>query len=311
MSHVYLATKTKDAINAQMKSDGGARFRHFEGQIIPTLGDAFDSGNDKFRSHMGASLIADDCDRKIWYGWKWATHIPHEGRQLRLFNRGHLEEGRVIAQLNAIGATVWQQDENGKQFRISEYNGHFGGSGDGVGKDIPDLPQGMPFVLEIKTHNDKNFKLMVKSGVRLAKPMHYGQMQVYMRKMNLEVALYFAVNKNDDEIYLEIVPLDTNVGDFYLTRAGAILIHSEPPKKIGNSAASFKCKWCDHIPVCHLGKLPEMNCRSCFYSRPIREDNNNGEWECVNTSCTNSGRERVILGKAKQLEGCEHYERGY
>ena len=40
---------------------------------------------------------------------------------LRLFNRGHIEEARFIAMLLTIGMPVYQQDAEGKQFRI-----HFG-----------------------------------------------------------------------------------------------------------------------------------------------------------------------------------------
>lgn len=293
---IHFATKTFDAINASLEKDQGASYRTFLGQVIPHIGDAY-RGQDKnpFRLHMGASGIGKDCARAIWYSFRWFTRPHFEGRIIRLFNRGHLEEARFIALLLSIGIQVYQQDENGKQFRISDAGGHFGGSGDGVGVGIPDIPEGMACLLEFKTHGDKSFVDLVKQGVQASKFEHYVQMNTYMRKMNLVVALYGAVNKNTDEIYLEIVPIDTIVGDQFVDRAKQLVFMPQPPKKLNDSPGWFACKYCDHKPVCHLGKEPERNCRTCWYSHP-HED---GTWHCHNV-----GAEELLLTEEMQLEGC-------
>ena len=218
MPNVILATHTVAKIDAMVKADQGSAFREWLGKVIGHIGDAYRTGNEGHRSHMGASLIGGECARAVWYNFRWATKSNFEGRLLRLFNRGHLEEARFIAMLLMIGCDIYQQDENGNQFRISHAEGHFGGSGDGVAVGIPDLPPGTAALTEFKTHNDKSFTELKAKGVRDAKFEHYVQMNVYMRKMGLAVALYLAVNKNTDELYGEIIPLDSAVADQFLDR---------------------------------------------------------------------------------------------
>lgn len=313
---VQLATKTLEAFNAALTADQGNAFRHWLGRVVPHIGDAYRQDSDAFRSHMGASTIGRECARELWYSFRWATAKRFDGRMLRLFNRGHMEEARFIALLLTIGCAVIQQDENGRQFRIEEFGGHYGGSGDGMADGIPDLPAGVRALTEFKTHNDKSFKKLKEAGVREAKFEHFVQMQQYMRKMGLVVAVYFAVNKNDDELYAEIVPLDVNIADRYIHRAIEIIPLQQPPNKLSQSAGWFGCKFCDHRPVCHLGAPPERNCRTCEHSVP-RPD---GKWWCENRErqtlmlfeadraarpdvCDDSERD-YSLSKRRQLSGC-------
>ena len=44
------------------------------------------------RAHLGASMIGRECNRALWYGFRWATVPNFPGRVLRLFKRGHDEE---------------------------------------------------------------------------------------------------------------------------------------------------------------------------------------------------------------------------
>lgn len=296
MAHVTLATQTLAKIDAMVHADQGAKFRGFLGQVIPHIGDAYRTDEDGHRSHMGASLIGGECARAIWYNFHWATKSNFGGRLLRLFNRGHLEEARFIAMLLMIGAEVYQQDANGKQYRISHAEGHFGGSGDGVAIGLPDLPPGTPALTEFKTHNDKSFKALKASGVREAKFEHYVQMQTYMRKMGLAVALYLAVNKNDDDLYGEIVTLDTATADQFLDRAEKLVWMPNPPSKLNESPGFFLCRFCDHRPVCHLKASPDRNCRTCEHSSPVA----NAEWNCAHYGTT--------VSKETQLAACNNYQ---
>lgn len=293
------ATKTLKSIEQTIANDQGASFRTHLKNVLPHIGDAYRGAEDNpFRSHLGASVIGNECGRAVWYGFRWATKPKFGGRLLRLFNRGHLEEGRVIASLLCIGVQIYQQDENGKQFRISDVGGHFGGSGDGVAIGIPDLPDGTPCLLEFKTHNDKSFKKMVAEGVRSSKFEHYVQMNVYMRKMGIPVALYCAVNKNDDDYHMEIVHLDPIIADQFIDRARTIIMMTEAPTKVNNSPGWFACSWCDHKPICHLGALPEKTCRSCTYADAALD----GAWQCRKISNGNP-----VLTTEQQLKACDHY----
>lgn len=314
---IYIANKTLAAIERSLYKDQGASFRKWEGRVLPHIGDAYNDKEEDFRSHMGASLIGGDCARAVWYGWRWATKKRFGGRMLRLFNRGHLEEGRFIALLLMIGARVIQQDENGNQFRISGAGGHFGGSGDGKAVNLPDVAPGQTVLLEFKTHGEKSFAKLAGpgwskylediyagrqgmfngEGVKAAKPQHYVQMQVYMQKMGVPVTLYAAVNKNTDEIYMEMVLLDSETADAYLDLSDKLVAMPKPPAKLrGASPGYYKCKMCDHKGVCFGTSAPAKNCRTCEFASPVM---NNGEWKCQ--------RDGSILSKEKQLVGCENY----
>jgi hypothetical protein len=300
MAQVVRATEVENAIEEAIAKDQGRAFRRFLGQVIMNSPDAFRDEEDGFRSHMGASIMGGKCGRAIWYNFHWATKPNFPGRVLRLFNRGHLEEPRLIASLMCIGATIFQVDANGKQYRISGSGGHYGGSGDGIGTNIIGLQPGMYCVLEFKTHNDASFKTLVKEGVRSAKFEHFVQMQQYMRKMGLTVALYMAVNKNDDSIYAEWVMLEYETADTFIDRADKIVWLKRAPDRIGSppSPGNWDCKWCDHKPVCFLKVKPAMNCRTCAHSNAV--DGGEAIWVC--------NKYHVHLSKAQQEVGCTSYE---
>lgn len=298
----YLAEKTLTLIDQALEADQGNKYRRFLEQVVPHIGDAYREDDMPFRAHLGASGLGKECPREIWYGFRWATVPKFEGRILRLFNRGHLEEARFIALLLMIGVQVYQQDENGKQFRITGAEGHLGGSGDGILVGLPDLPPGTPALGEFKTHNDKSFNSLVSKGVKESKHEHYVQMQLYMRKMGLAHAFYFATNKNDDALHAEIVPLDIETADMYLARGEKIVWLETPPKKISETSSWWQCKFCDHKPVCHLNADPHKNCRTCRYGKPSSAK----VWKCTNFESDKHGD----LTVQQQFEGCKKYTRG-
>ena len=82
--------------------------------------------DDGHRTHLGASLIGDECKRKLWYVFRWVKQEKFEGRVLRLFNRGHKEEDRFIEWLEGIGVQVWADDlTNNKLFYVEEDSSYF------------------------------------------------------------------------------------------------------------------------------------------------------------------------------------------
>lgn len=310
-----IAVRTLLAIEDAIQKDQGASFRVWLGKVLPHIGDAYRGGDDGFRGHLGASILGEECARKLWYGFRWVHKSVFEARTLRLFNRGHLEEGRFIAILLAAGIQVWQQDSNQKQFRISELGGHLGGSLDGIALGIPDIPSGEQALVEFKTHNDKSFKSLVKDGLRSSKPMHYVQKQIYMRKKGLRYGLYMAVNKNDDSLYAEIIELDETIADKYLERGRRIImLRSEPDRMSGASPSFYLCKFCDYNEICYRVEKPVHNCRTCAYSVAVED----GTWICNSTRRRAEemfrdspeefkAGETMILSMERQTLGCQTY----
>lgn len=298
MSKLNVAVKTLAAIEAAIDKDQGARFRSLLRTTMPLAEDAYRGVEDDFRSHLGASMIGRPCAREIWYGWRWTTARKFEARMLRLFNRGHLEEARFVALLLMIDVQVWQYDENGKQFRITGHSGHYGGGLDAVVRGIPDMPS-VNMLAEFKTHNDNSFTKVKKEGVRNSKVEHFAQMQQYMGANKLEWAIYFAVNKDTDEIYAELVPYDAENDKRFYDRASAIINSVAPPVRINNSPGWYQCKFCDQSPVCHGAAVPARNCRTCLHVKPVED----GKWVC-----TNPAGEKFDRDKDDQLKGCDLYQ---
>lgn len=299
MSNVWLATKTIDAINANLEADQGASYRGNLKECLNTLEDAYRSTREGFRSHLGASIIGNECTRSLWYNFRWAVKSNFEGRMVRLFNRGHLEEARFMALLKAIGCQVTQFDSNGKQFRISFAEGHAGGSGDGFAIGIPDLPEGTWALTEFKTHGDSSFKKLQLQGVKKSKYTHYVQVNLYMAKFGLQHSLYLAVNKNTDELYGEIIPYDHTTAEDYLKRGDSVVWSAYPPVRLANSPGFYACKYCDYKKVCFEIDQPNKNCRTCSFSKPIE----NGEWICI----AYNGMPKIP--KEIQEKGCDKYEK--
>ena len=234
----------------------------------------FDDGH---RNHLGASLIGHECRRYLWYTFRWIKNIKHSGRLYRLFNRGHREEEAIIKQLKAIGCEVKEFDENGKQFRVSACSGHFGGSMDGIVKLPPEFGIEQEMLLEMKTINQNGHTKLIKHGVESEKPVHFGQTSVYGLLNNFEYCLYVSVNKNDDDIYLEIFKLDKRLGRDLIDKAEGIINSQTPPSKCSKDPTFFICKFCNFNTVCHEGEEGDVNCRSCKFAEPC----DGAVWQCT------------------------------
>lgn len=239
---------------------------------------AYDDGP---RDHLGASVIGNNCNRALVYTFRWMHREQFDGRMQRLFNRGHCQEPRFIEWLRGIGCDVAEfqpsNSKSNKQWRMLAIENHYGGSLDGqlILPKRYKLPDKL--LLEMKSHNDRRFKEVVKKGVIQAKPDHYMQMCAYGEAYELEYGLYMAINKNDDDIHPEIVQLDKALGAKLRDgKARHVIGASKLPPRIAASPAYESCKYCPHSGVCHHGAAVDVNCRSCANSKPVAD----GQWYC-------------------------------
>lgn len=243
-------------------------------------------GDDR-RTHLGASQIGRECDREIWYGFRWARTATFDGRMLRLFDRGHREEKVVIVDLLQAGMKIDYKDT---QDGFKDLGGHFAGSVDGIG-----ILGKNRFLVEIKTANEKKWTELHKKGVEEVCPTHYGQMQVYMGEMELKKALYVSVNKNDDRIHAEWVEFSQDDFTALRQRAKEIIFSVCPPEGISENPADYRCKLCAMWPICHGGEAPEKSCRTCQHSSALES----GGWFCA--------KHRKAIDKAAQIAACEEW----
>lgn len=227
------------------------------------------------RHHLGISIIGDECNRKIWYGFRWIKLIQHDPRMRRLFNRGHREEKQFERFLMWAGFRIRGiNPETDKQYRISAVDGHYGGSTDAIA--LISWADDLPVICEFKTHNTKSFTLLKEKKVKEAKPQHYDQMCGYGKDFKLKHGIYCAVNKDNDEWYFEFVELDWTRAIELEKKATDIIYAKSPPPKINESPVYWKCKYCEFKGPCHDGEAIEKNCRSCVNASPVE----NGNWKC-------------------------------
>jgi hypothetical protein len=230
------------------------------------------------RTHLGASVIGRQCERYLWYLFRWCFVSEKTGRQLRLLDRGRKEEDRYVEWLRGMGFVIDTINHvTEKQFTVSAVGGHFGGSLDGKGF----LPVKYNFkekiLYEFKTNKTgSSFNNLKAKGVAIEKQEHFSQTNVYGYLDDINYCLYMNVNKNDDDVHIELVKLNKEEGKRLCLKAEKIITSQTPPRKISESSVFFDCKFCDAKHVCHFNKEPERNCRSCKFAEP----NKNKVWHC-------------------------------
>jgi hypothetical protein len=133
------------------------------------------------------------------------------------------------------------------------------------------------FLNEFKTNGTgSGYSKVAEQSLSKAKPEHFDQMCQYGYHYKLKYGLYLIENKNDSAITIKIVELDWNRGAELERKAQEIITAKEPPNRISDNPAFQICQWCDFKDICHDGKLPEKNCRSCKMSKPVDQR----QWFC-------------------------------
>ena len=103
-------------------------------QVIADIDAALVSGEaaQTRRGYLGASAVGQECERALWYSFRWAARPTFPPRILRRFDRGHRKEARVFAWLEAAGYEVRPHDPLTRgQFSGWTIGGIFGGHLDG------------------------------------------------------------------------------------------------------------------------------------------------------------------------------------
>lgn len=245
------------------------------------------------RYHFGASQLGHHCDRWLWINFRWAVKQSFPGRILRLFRRGQNEEEVAASDLRAIGLNLVTHDSDGRQMRV-DFGSHVSGSMDGViWSGVPEAPE-KPHIWEMKTHNKLSFDALVKSGsVKDAKPEHWSQMQAYMLGTGIDRALYVAVCKDDDRLYIERVRLEKREAERLVRRAKRIATADRMPEPISHDPTWYQCKMCPAHDFCHSSHLSrEISCRTCSHATAMDDST----WRCERWQST--------IPNEAQAEGC-------
>lgn len=243
---------------------------------------------------LRASEIGDECARKLWYRLNWAGKPKQfDGRMIRLFETGNREETRVIAELEAIGVEVTDSQKAITPMLGGWLTGHI----DGKASSVPGAEK-THYLLEVKTHNDKSWQQWRKMGVRLAKPQHFAQMQIYMHQEGLQRGLYIAHNKDTDQIECQRIEYDPVTALALVAKAERILHDEHAPSRLSDKPDWFVCKMCEFYGICHQGEFARSHCRTCLHSRGDVK-HSAPAMEC--------GRDGHRLDVPAQRKGCQHH----
>jgi hypothetical protein len=209
--------------------------------------------NQEKRNYLGASIVGDDCLRKIQLQYK-QNDGDFSAQTLRTFAIGHALESLVAEWIRITGFYLRTKNDRSEQFGFSIANGRIAGHVDGVICSGPDFCK-YPTLWECKTMNDKSWKDTAKRGVPVSKPLYYAQIQLYMAYMQLDEnpCLFTALNKDTSELYFELVPFDSETAQLYSDRAALVVQateHNEILPCISHDPAFYRCKMCSYRKVC-------------------------------------------------------------
>lgn len=254
---------------------------------------------DRRSNGLGISTLGHECERALWYGFRWATSGERfDGRMRRLFETGNREEARVVEDLRAIGYEVEDRDPaTGEQFRVEFFGGHLSGYADGKVHGCAEEPANW-YVVEVKTHNANSFDKLTAKGVEKAQPKHFVQAQLYPLALGLPGTLYVAVCKDTDDIYSELVPLNRKKAEAMLAKAERVIFAERPPERVKDTPDFPPCSWCAYRQICHESTAerpvtPSRNCRTCVHATVERD----GSWSCE--------AKGIVLSKERQEGGCD------
>jgi hypothetical protein len=204
------------------------------------------------RTYLGASLIGDECSRKVQFEWMVAaTTIPARVRSI--FARGHFFEAESKALLINAGFTFAPPEALG----FSAVDGLIQGHADGIVIHAPvgsGLYLAIPAIWEHKALNAKNFRAVERDGITKVFPRYAAQIALYQNFLQVtNPALVTLTNADTCERLHFTVPFDARLAQeasdravtiIEATRSGELLSRLDPKLQ------DFRCVMCNHRNRC-------------------------------------------------------------
>jgi len=254
---------------------------HVLDKMNEELVDQFDNNP---RTHLGASSIGDECDRKIWSGFHWVGGKKFDANGIKATEDGKHSEIVMATRLKLVKNIQLQITEpNGKQLHFKA--GHFGGSLDGVILGAGYEKKKM-HVWEHKCCNVEKFNKLHKLKMEVGEfealekwdIVYFAQAQTYMHKFNIEHHYLTVSTPGTRSEQSCVTNYNPDAGEYYGEKRPRDIIKADrAPSRISMDPAWYKCKFCGFHENCHGSKLPDVNCRTCIHSTPETE----GQWTCA------------------------------
>ena len=209
------------------------------------------------RLYLGASRLGVACERQLQFEYAQAPvdyGRDFQGRILRIFERGHLNEESMVTWLRGAGFDLRTHKANGEQYGFSVAEGRLQGHIDGVFVDGPD-GFAYPALWESKCLGAKSWRDVEKKGLAISKPVYAAQVAVYQAYLDLHEhpAIFTAVNADTMEIYAELIPFDAAVAQRMSDRAVRVITATEAQEQLPRAyldPTHFECKFCSYAERC-------------------------------------------------------------
>ena len=241
------------------------------------------------RPYLGMSGIGEECSRKVFYRFRWCWPETFDALSLKRFADGHRTEDLQAERLRLVpGVTLLTVDpETGRQFGHRDLGGHFRGHMDGIISGILQAPVTV-HVWEHKAVADKKQKeledakrtLGEKNALRKWNFTYYVQAVLYMHYSGLErhyLTCSTAGGRHTISVRTEPDPAEAMR---QIAKARRIIFGDEPPERVSNDPNFYMCAKfdCSFFDICHGGKFPLRNCRTCLFAEPVEDGE--GSWKC-------------------------------
>ena len=95
-----------------MDTDLGSRIKRMVDDAIEA------HQEDGRRAHLGPSALGNQCDKAVWYGFRWHSLRRFEAKKLRVFERGQNEEAVIVRRLRLAGIVVGRRGLPRRAVRI-------------------------------------------------------------------------------------------------------------------------------------------------------------------------------------------------
>lgn len=201
--------------------------------------------NKHISTTLGMGSIGDSCTRKLWLNYHTDfQHEPPTAKGYRIFDMGDYIETRVVRDLRRVKG--FKVDRNKKRNCYLALDGRFKGYSDGKVWGIPESK--VKHILEIKSCNNKNFKIFKKEGIaghKIYGDKYIFQVQCYMKYSGLRRTMFIIENKDNSDQHMERINYDVNIACKAEAKAIAIIEAKTPPSPIGDESW-YLCRWCSH-----------------------------------------------------------------